>query len=82
MNVNNDIIGVRSNCSDADTVKIPKCISNDFCIASPQEINGGILTLAFADMQPLDSVYKPEAAFCRGTLFPNLNKPFYGGSNV
>lgn len=80
MNGNNDVMSVCGNYGSADNVKIPKCINNDFCISSPQDMNNGILTLVFADMQPLDSVYKPEAAFCRGTLFPDLNKPFYGGS--
>lgn len=37
------------------------------------------LTMVFINMQPLDSVYSLDEAFCNGTLFPNLNKPFFGG---
>ncbi len=65
------------NCNDS--VVIPKCINDDFCVASPMPRNNGILTMAFVDMQPIDSVYPEAKAFCSGTLFPNLNKPFYGG---
>jgi len=42
--------------------------------------NGGILTMAFVNMQPLESVYPEKTAFCNGTLFPDLNKPFFGGN--
>ena len=66
------------NCSLADS-KIPQCINTDFCLPTPTDMNNGILTMAFVDMQPLDSVYPEETAFRCGTLFPNLNKPFYGG---
>ena len=37
------------------------------------------LTMVFINMQPLDSVYPLNEAYENGTLFPNLNKPFYGG---
>lgn len=39
------------------------------------------LTMVFINMQPLESVYPLNEAFEAGTLFPNLNKPFYGGMN-
>ena len=39
------------------------------------------LTMVFINMQPLESVYPLNEAFDAGTLFPNLNKPFYGGMN-
>ena len=58
---------------------IPDCLNGDYCIPSPQNMNGGILTLAFVDMQPLDTVYQTDTAFCRGTLYPNIDKPFSGG---
>lgn len=65
-------------CND-NTVVARGCINDDYCLPTPYNMNGGILTMAFVDMQPLESVYPPETAFCNGTLFPNLNKPFYGG---
>lgn len=66
-------------CTEAAGVNIPNCINDNFCVSAPENMNGGILTMAFVDMQPLDSVYSPQSAFCNGTLYPSLNKPFYGG---
>ncbi len=60
-------------------VTVPSCINDDYCVLPPRDMNGGILTMAFVDMQPLDSVYPPETAFSCGSLFPNITKPFYGG---
>ena len=39
----------------------------------------GILTMAFVNMQPIDSVYEIDEGFHKGTIFPNIDKPFYGG---
>ena len=58
---------------------IPSCINTDYCVSTPRNMNDGILTMAFVDMQPLESVYPPETAFSCGSLFPNITKPFYGG---
>ncbi len=58
---------------------VPTCINNDYCVLPPRDKNNGILTMAFVDMQPLESVYPPETAFEYGSLFPNINKPFNGG---
>ena len=65
--------------SQAMQVNTPACINTNYCVPSPINKNDGILTMVFIDMQPLDSVYSPEAALCNGTLFPNINKPFMGG---
>ena len=59
--------------------KIPECISDNFCLPTPKQINNGILTMAFVDMQPLDKVYPLDAGYKAGTLYPSLDKPFYGG---
>lgn len=37
------------------------------------------LAMVFINSQPIESVYPLAEAFCEGTLFPNLNKPFLGG---
>lgn len=66
----------RQNDRDTD---IPDCFDDDYCVMTPVNRNNGILTMAFVDMQPLDSVYELNEAFDNGTLFSNLNKPFYGG---
>lgn len=55
------------------------CINTNFCMSSPPDMNSGILTMAFVDMQPMESVYPPETALQRGTLFPDIDKPFMGG---
>lgn len=65
--------------SDDNTVTVPGCINTDFCLSSPEDRNDGILTMAFVDMQPLESVYPCDTAFTNGTLFPNIDKPFSGG---
>jgi len=58
---------------------VPNCINTDYCKPTPTDKNDGILTMAFVDMQTIDSVYQTDTAFCKGTLFPNIDKPFYGG---
>lgn len=65
--------------SDGNNTVVMNCINTDYCVETPQNRNDGILTMAFVDMQPLDTVYPNETAFSSGTLFPNLDKPFYGG---
>lgn len=64
--------------TDNSNAVIPKCINTDFCVNTPESRNG-VLTMAFVDMQPLESVYPEETAFSSGTLFPNLDKPFFIG---
>lgn len=41
-----------------------------------------ILTMAFVNFQPLDKIYATEDAFNRGTLFPNLDKPFLAAGDM
>lgn len=38
-----------------------------------------ILTMAFVNIQPLDSVYDTERGFDNGTIFPNIDKPLKVG---
>lgn len=70
-------------CDDCDRVNnttngIPDCINTDFCV-EPNKDYEDVLTMVFINKQPLDTVYPNETAFSSGTLFPNLDKPFYGG---
>lgn len=53
-------------------------VDSDFCLTKSENTNG-ILTMAFVNVQSLESVYSPENALCNGTLFPDINKPFMGG---
>ncbi|MBE6806448.1 MAG: spore coat associated protein CotJA [Ruminococcaceae bacterium] len=36
------------------------------------------LAIAYVRWQELTNVYEPEEALSRGTIFPELDKPFYG----
>ena len=56
------------------------CFDTDFCNPMPNKDTNGVLTMAFVNMQPLDTVYSTDLAFKNGTLFPNINKPFFGGN--
>lgn len=62
-----------------NSTDMPSCLKTDYCVDTPNNRNDGILTMAFVDMQPLDTVYSLGDAFSNGTLFPNLNKRFWGG---
>lgn len=37
------------------------------------------LALVFIENQDIEQVYEPETAFCRGTAFPELDKPWCPG---
>lgn len=37
------------------------------------------LTMVFINMQPFGRVYPVDEGYMNGTIFPDLNKPFYGG---
>ncbi len=36
------------------------------------------VAMAYVRWQKLEEMYEPEKALCRGTLFPELDKPFCG----
>ena len=36
------------------------------------------LAIAYVRWQELENVYEPEEAYAHGTIFPCLDKPFYG----
>ena len=38
------------------------------------------LAMVYAPMQEYKMIYDPEIALVNGTIFEELNKPFYGGS--
>lgn len=61
---------------------VPTCLNTDYCLNRPDDGIGGVLTMAFVNMQPMDSIYSLEDAFENGTLFPNLDKPFWGGKKA
>ena len=60
------------------TTKPSECYYNgDYCVPSPKDFLDGTLTMAFVNMQPIESVYDTETAFNNGSLFPNIDKPLY-----
>ncbi len=61
-----------------EKIKKPKdSVDKDYCLPSPKDFGDGTLTMAFVNMQPLDSVYDTHTAFNKGSLFPNIDKPLY-----
>lgn len=55
------------------------CVNTDFCKDTNYNVpNGEVLTMAFVNMQPIESVYETDEGFCRGTIFPNIDKPLSG----
>jgi hypothetical protein len=36
------------------------------------------LAQAYVQVQPLKTVFSPEEGLCKGTIFPNLHKPYAG----
>ena len=52
---------------------------NEELTFSKNNNTNGVLTMAFVNIQPLDTVYETDDGFSKGTIFPNIDKPFYGG---
>lgn len=63
-------------------VENPTCLDNDFCNNAPTQSTDGVLTMAFVNMQPLSTVYSASDAMKKGTLFPNIDKPFSKGRRI
>ncbi len=57
------------------------CFNTNFCDQTTPQSTENVLTMAFVNPQPLDYVYDEAKAFKSGTLFPNIDKPFYYGGN-
>lgn len=60
-------------------MEAPTCLDNDFCNNAPTQSTDGVLTMAFVNMQPLNTVYSVSDAMKKGTLFPNIDKPLLRG---
>ena len=79
MNFSDFYRDLKLNNSNQRIKNMSSCLNTDYCVEIPHNRNDGILTMAFVDMQPFENVYSMSDAFSSGTLFPNLDKPFYGG---
>ena len=51
---------------------------NEKCTCGMQAADSFPLAMAYVRWQKLDEMYPPELALSRGTLFPELDKPFCG----
>lgn len=45
----------------------------------PEECPGQVVAMAYVPWQHLEQVYEVEDGFCRGTIFPELDKPWMVG---
>lgn len=43
---------------------------------------GESLAMVYSPLQEFDNLYEPEKALCAGTLFKELEKPFWGAGRV
>lgn len=59
----------------AEIVTGQACSLRDTCTPLPEN---PVPAMAYIPFQQWGQTYEPERAFDAGTLFPVLNKPFYG----
>lgn len=55
--------------------KRPAC----HCVHRDDPLEGLALGMAYVPWQNWNTTYTVEKALCRGTIFPELDKPFCGG---
>ncbi|MDY2886872.1 MULTISPECIES: spore coat associated protein CotJA [Lachnospiraceae] len=48
------------------------------CCDRDDALEGMPLAMAYVPWQNWRKIYEPEKAFCRGTIFEELDKPFHG----
>ena len=48
------------------------------CCDGDDALEGMPLAMAYVPWQNWRKIYEPEKAFCRGTIFEELDKPFHG----
>lgn len=48
------------------------------CCDRDDALEGMPLAMAYVPWQNWRKIYEPEKAFCRGTIFEELDKPFQG----
>ena len=69
-------------CKETVTVRSDGCGCNDApCAAGASEdcaLSGRSLAMVYSPHQKFQSLYDPREGLCRGTVFCELDKPFYG----
>ncbi|MBQ3081537.1 MAG: spore coat associated protein CotJA [Clostridia bacterium] len=64
--------------TDKDERFDTECAAGLFCGKN----DGWVLAMAYVPWQEWGELYDEEKALCRGTLFPDLDKPFLGRKQV
>ena len=63
---------------DTKQPKTQKIAVNSMLENIPSCIDSMPLAMAYVPIQGFGVMYEPEKALCRGTVFPDLDKPFLG----
>ncbi len=65
-------VPVRNVCPVTNT---PSC---EYAVEQVSGIDGLPLAMAYVPVQKFENLYEIDAAYCAGTLFKDLDKPFTG----
>ncbi len=69
----------RSGCGCSESRRDSDCDSDcNHGAANTGILDGKSLAMVYSPYQTFDSVYDPRKGLCSGTIFGELNKPFYG----
>lgn len=66
------------NAAHAVTMRQEQNDSNPECRKEQEPVDRMAFTMAYVPWQPWCEVYDLEEGYCRGTIFPCLDKPFKG----
>ena len=69
---------VRNAAPNPANVQCNQCNPEPACQTEREPVDSMALTMAYVPWQPWCDVYDLEEGYCRGTIFPNLDKPFKG----
>ncbi len=64
--------------ADTKHPKTPMATVDTMLGNMPSCIDSMPLTMAYVPVQSFGVMYEPDKALCRGTVFPDLDKPFIG----
>ncbi len=72
---------VRNTCAGTCTSAVERNVDNGYCPCRECDLSHADqlpLTMAYVPMQEWCNTYDTQTALCRGSLFPELCKPFAG----
>ena len=86
--MDNQFCGCGPFCDIMEDPMLSQSLSMGSCMAKEMDrkvvatcIDSLPLTMAYMPMQQLDTVYEPEDGLERGTIFPELDKPWNPGGS-